>query len=286
MAGVVNLSGKAPCPLMCSKTLARPAHGSLPFKATCQLKNQTMRITQHGICVRWQATNRLSRDRKLVVAMSSNRNSSFTSSSPSPSETINKFYTCINEKNLKQLREIISEECYIEDCSFPQPLQGKKEVMQFLEQLTASMGQNVKFCIGHVCEGDDFTAGVKWHLEWKKSQIPFTKGCSFFECSRMGERMIIRNAQVVIESPIKPGVLVLTLLKTLTSLFDDFPKATEWFLKSPHVILQWILRIYSILVAPFVNPLLEGYIQLWNFIARVLLSAFKLLRYITMIFFK
>jgi hypothetical protein len=36
--------------------------------------------------------------------------------------------------------------------------------MHFYEQLTASMGQNVKFSIGHVCEGDEFTAGVKWHL--------------------------------------------------------------------------------------------------------------------------
>lgn len=36
--------------------------------------------------------------------------------------------------------------------------------MQFLEQLTACMGQNVKFTIGPVCEGDELAAGVKWHL--------------------------------------------------------------------------------------------------------------------------
>ncbi|KAK9983589.1 hypothetical protein SO802_033114 [Lithocarpus litseifolius] len=101
------------------------------------------------------------------------------------------------------------------------------EVMQFLEELTESMGENVKFSFGHICEGDEYTAGVKWHLEWKKSQIPFTRGSSFFECSKGGDRIIIKKAQVVIESPIKPGSLVLTLLKTVTSLFDEFPKATE-----------------------------------------------------------
>ena len=41
--------------------------------------------------------------------------------------------------------------------------------MQFLEQLAESMGQNVKFNIGLVCEGDESTAGVKWHL----GNIPF-----------------------------------------------------------------------------------------------------------------
>ncbi|KAE8055347.1 hypothetical protein FH972_012191 [Carpinus fangiana] len=39
-----------------------------------------------------------------------------------------------------------------------------QEIMHFYEQLTASMGQNVKFSIGHVCEGDENTAGVQWHL--------------------------------------------------------------------------------------------------------------------------
>lgn len=36
--------------------------------------------------------------------------------------------------------------------------------MQFLEELTESMGENVKFGFGHICEGDEYTAGVKWHL--------------------------------------------------------------------------------------------------------------------------
>jgi hypothetical protein len=70
-------------------------------------------------------------------------------------------------------------------------------------------------------------------VEWKNSQIPFTRGCSFFECSKQEERIIIkystktntlslsiapfshklvflcRKAQIVIESPVKPGGLVL-----------------------------------------------------------------------------
>lgn len=43
--------------------------------------------------------------------------------------------------------------------------------MQFLEQLMTSMGQNVKFSVEQVCEGDEFTAGINWHLG--KYHLPF-----------------------------------------------------------------------------------------------------------------
>ncbi|KAM4074840.1 hypothetical protein ACB094_10G124400 [Castanea mollissima] len=234
MAAAINFSGQAPWPRTCSKAVTRLAHGTLPYKETCYFNNNIRRIQKHGLSIKRKAESTLFRERVPVIVMSSHSNSNYWlsnsnshSGSSSPSETISKFYTSINSKGLDDLREIISEDCYFEECSFLRPFEGKKEVMQFLEELTESMGENVKFSFGHICVGDDYTAGVKWHLEWKKSQIPFTRGASFFECSNEGDRTIIKKAQVVIESPIKPGSLVLTLLKAVTSLFDEFPKATE-----------------------------------------------------------
>lgn len=97
--------------------------------------------------------------------------------------------------------------------------------MQFLEQLMTSMGQNVKFSVEQVCEGVNFTAGISWHLgkyhltfpitfmclslqyciiheqcnkfkismaEWKGRKVPFTRGCSFYECSLEGETLLIK----------------------------------------------------------------------------------------------
>ncbi|XWS48894.1 hypothetical protein CRYUN_Cryun13aG0115900 [Craigia yunnanensis] len=119
-------------------------------------------------------------------------------------DTIKHFYMCINEKNLKKLGGYISEDCYIKDCSFFIPFNGKKEVMHFFDLFMRSMGQNVKVIIEHVCEGDDFTAGVEWHLEWKQTEVPFTRGCSFYECFEEGEKLVIKKALIVIESPIKP----------------------------------------------------------------------------------
>lgn len=36
--------------------------------------------------------------------------------------------------------------------------------MRFYQQLTTGMGQNVKFIVEHVCEDNEFTAGVNWHM--------------------------------------------------------------------------------------------------------------------------
>jgi hypothetical protein len=103
------------------------------------------------------------------------------------------------------------------------------------------------------------------------------------------------------------------MLKTVTSLFDDFPNATECesqfkyfsftlnqhkisinilvcshagFLRRPHAILIWMLKIYNIFVAPFLNPLLDGYIKLWSFMIRLLSYAFSAAMFISKIIFK
>ncbi|GFZ01453.1 hypothetical protein Acr_15g0000620 [Actinidia rufa] len=136
----------------------------------------------------------------------------------------------------------------------------KVEVMDFFGQLIDSMGQNIEFKIGNVCEGDDDFYG------W--SNLAF------------------RRAQGVIESPIKPGHSSLILLKMVTSLFDAFPKATEWFLKSPDAILKAILKVYSMVLGPFISPFLAWYIKYWKFMQYLLSSALKILVFLSKIFDK
>ncbi|KAK9079624.1 hypothetical protein SSX86_001297 [Deinandra increscens subsp. villosa] len=235
---------------------------------------------------------------------------------PTPSDTIKQFYKCMNEKNVKRLENYISDDCLFEDYSFPKPFTGKKEVVCFLEQLTAGMGENVEFHVSHIFEGeigdDDLIAGVNWHLEWKNKQVPFTRGCSLYRLSRGGERLTIRNAQVFVESPIKPGDLFLVrayyshtlhtlvmqhtlahdsyclqvLLKIVTSLFDAFPEATEWFFRSQKVIVQVLLKIYSIFLVPFISPMVSFYVNLGKFIMQFVCIALKILEWCSRLFTK
>ncbi|PSR91480.1 hypothetical protein CEY00_Acc28824 [Actinidia chinensis var. chinensis] len=161
-----------------------------------------------------------------------------------------------------------------------------KEVIDVFAQLIDSMGQNIKFKIGNMCEGDAFTAGVTWHLEWNKKQIPFTRGSNFFECSMEGTKLVIKRAQGIIESPIKPGHSSLILLKMVTSLFDTFPKATERFRKSPNAILNAILKVYNKVSGPFISPFLAWYIQNLKFMQYLLSCALKILAFISKVFNK
>ncbi|XP_030474929.1 uncharacterized protein LOC115692269 [Syzygium oleosum] len=222
--------------------------------------------------------------RKLAQVFTSTSETHPMPRSSSPGERAMQLYECINEKNFKALDEIISEDCCFEDFSFPTPFKGKKEVLLFFAQLTSSMGKNVKFNPKHISD-DEETAWVNWHLEWRGNEIPFTRGCSFYECSKDGERLVLRKAQVFVESPIKPGGIVLILLKTITSLFDDFPTATERFLKSPHAIMQWAMRIYNMFLAPFIGTLLASYINSWKFVVRMIGCALGMIIFILKLFF-
>ncbi|CAL5187511.1 unnamed protein product [Lathyrus oleraceus] len=258
--------------------------GFLPSKRTCNL-HKKMEIQQRSLCFKKNVQNK-TWDSNRISAILPNKGPKSGQNSMSPAEIVDHFYTCINEKELQQLDECISQDACFYDYTFINPFQGKKEVMHFLQQLTSGMGQNVKFRVRNICEGDDLTVAAKWHLEWKNERIPFTRGCSFFQLAKVEESVTIRSAEIFIESLVKPGSIVLTMLKTVTSLFDDFPKATEWFLRRPHSILIWMLKIYNIFVAPFLNPILDGYIKLWSFMIRLISYAFSVAMFISKNIFK
>ncbi|GFQ05823.1 hypothetical protein PHJA_002726400 [Phtheirospermum japonicum] len=210
-----------------------------------------------------------------------------TNTSPlSPAQTIVLFYSAINEKNLKQLNEMIADNCFFEDYSFPKPFRGKKEVLHFLEQLIMCMGQNMQFNVEHICEGNDNSVGVNWHLDWNKIQVPFTRGCSNYSLSVNVDKLVIEKAQIHIESPIKLGVVALTIFKTVSSLFDAFPAATEWFLTSPHIVFQLLLKAYTIIIQPIIGPFLAWYIKLLNIAASILGFTLKILHHVAKAFHK
>ncbi|KAL6979558.1 hypothetical protein U1Q18_021219 [Sarracenia purpurea var. burkii] len=193
MAVSVVILGRTTGQSACSKAIMAGALSSvLPVK-TCQVKSfVTEKMGTRQICMKGMARNKPYIDQKVRVVMSSESSSDITPDPLSPADTINQFYNCINKKDLSQLCGLISDDCFFDDRSFFKPFQGKKEVMDFLGQLIDGMGQNIGFNIGLMCGGDDFTMGVTWHLEWNKIQIPFTRGCSFYEFSKEETKLVIK----------------------------------------------------------------------------------------------
>ncbi|XP_015162629.1 uncharacterized protein [Solanum tuberosum] len=168
----------------------------------------------------------------LVTFSMLNPESGTSMSAVSPSDTIKKFYSSINNKDMNQLALLLAENCFYDDFSYSQPFQRREEALKFLEQLATCMGKNTEYCIEHIYEGVDLTIVVNWHLEWNKKQVPFTRGCSCYELSRDGEELVIRKAQVIVESPIKPGSIALEAFQKVISVCDAFPQSAECMLIS------------------------------------------------------
>ncbi|GAA0158084.1 hypothetical protein LIER_15201 [Lithospermum erythrorhizon] len=138
------------------------------------------------------------------MTMDSSTNNA-TTSLLTPVKAAELFYSSINDKNLEQLRNLVAEDCFFEDTFFINQPRGKQEVMRFLERLTESMGSDIKFRVEQTAGGDGSTVGVTWHFAIRNQQVPFTRGCSFYEFSKDGDQLLIKYARAVIESAIKPG---------------------------------------------------------------------------------
>ncbi|KAG9149222.1 hypothetical protein Leryth_003213 [Lithospermum erythrorhizon] len=173
------------------------------------------------------------------MTMDSSTNNA-TTSLLTPVKAAELFYSSINDKNLEQLRNLVAEDCFFEDTFFINQPRGKQEVMRFLERLTESMGSDIKFRVEQTAGGDGSTVGVLWHFVDQESyyltvlgtylwhfairnqQVPFTRGCSFYEFSKDGDQLLIKYARAVIESAIKPGEISVAVLPYIAPIVVPF----------------------------------------------------------------
>ncbi|KAJ7959252.1 putative Nuclear transport factor 2 family protein [Quillaja saponaria] len=124
------------------------------------------------------------------------------------------------------------DDCVHQDLIFYTPFQGKENVKNFLCKVMDALGPNIHIAMESVNEGENFTASVFWHLEWKAMKIPFTKGCRFFECEEAQGKIFIRKIIGVEELLVKPDDLILKLLKAVRTVLDRYPLAAQALLKS------------------------------------------------------
>lgn len=94
-----------------------------PRKTTCKL-HKKIEIQQRSICVKNVKNGTW--DSNRISAILSKRGPKSGKNSMSPAEIVDHFYICINEKELKQLDEYISQDACFYDYTFINPFQGKK----------------------------------------------------------------------------------------------------------------------------------------------------------------
>ncbi|KAJ6869954.1 hypothetical protein NC652_035893 [Populus alba x Populus x berolinensis] len=80
-------------------------------------------------------------------------------------ETVLKLYTSIKNKNIRELSDIIGDECrcVCNFFSFFQPFQGKQQVLDFFKILIKFLGNNFEFVVQPTFH-DGLNEGSKWRL--------------------------------------------------------------------------------------------------------------------------
>ncbi|GMN36489.1 hypothetical protein TIFTF001_006063 [Ficus carica] len=115
-------------------------------------------------------------------------------------ETVLRLYTAITNKSVRELSDIIGDECQCA-CNFFsnfQSFQGKKQVLDFFSYLIRSLGNSLEFVVT-VTMHDGMTVNIKWRLECSKTHMPLGKGISICLCHVYGGKVVISNVEMFLE---------------------------------------------------------------------------------------
>ncbi|XVF87844.1 hypothetical protein PTKIN_Ptkin18bG0153500 [Pterospermum kingtungense] len=136
-------------------------------------------------------------------------------------ETVLKLYTAIKNQNIRELSDIIDDECQC-ICNFFssfQPLQGKKQVLDFFASLIKNLGDHIEFVVQPTLH-DGMVVGIRWRLEWSKAHMPLGKGFSFYTCQIYHGKVMIRNVEMFMEPLLHVEPFRLKLIGYLATMMD------------------------------------------------------------------
>ena len=169
----------------------------------------------------------------------------------------------VNERQLEQAMVYLAEDIVYEDLTFPQAFEGKEAMRDFLYEICEGFPRDLQFVIDkrvtdgvsqsqarpthdascHVmsCPVLSFfrsaqtSVGLTWHVEIDGTELPFSKGCSFYH---MNERGLIVYARDIVEPSIKPGHAALQMIKVVAPLLKSMAVRSDEGSSSPPQPLQ------------------------------------------------
>ncbi|KAI6704132.1 hypothetical protein NL676_013268 [Syzygium grande] len=136
-------------------------------------------------------------------------------------EAVLKLYAAIKNKNLRELSDILGDECgcICNFIPFCRGFQGKKQVLAFFSSLIRTLGNNIEFVVQSSTQ-DGMSVSVTWKLEWNKKTMPLGKGFSFHICQIYQGRVVIRNVEMFMESFSHMELFRLRILGFLMSMSE------------------------------------------------------------------
>lgn len=156
----------------------------------------------------------------------------FLPESPSPVHLVHEFYEAFNKKDTETLKQLLSPNCVYQDLLFYTAYEGQESIIKFWQSVMDAMGPNIHVFVEDTKESNHVMVTAFMHLVWKDKKLPFTNGCRFFTFEEVEGKFLISKITCMEEFPLKPGELVLKLLKGIGQILDSYPLAAAAMLDS------------------------------------------------------
>ncbi|XP_039167681.1 uncharacterized protein LOC120286029 [Eucalyptus grandis] len=162
-------------------------------------------------------------------------------------EAVLKLYEAIQNKNLRELSDILGDECRCVSNFIPffWAFQGKKQVLAFFSYLINALGNNIEIVVKPTMH-DGMTVSVSWKLEWNKKTMPLGKGFSFHICQIYQGKVLIRNVEMIMESFPHMDIFRLRMLGFLMSTSEKMSSCIPIERKSKRTGFLILLALLSL----------------------------------------
>ncbi|GLT69108.1 hypothetical protein SLA2020_412850 [Shorea laevis] len=170
-------------------------------------------------------------------------------------ETVLKLYSAIKNQNVRQLSDIIADECVCmcSFISFFQPFHGKKQVLEFFSSLIAYLGNHIEFVVKPTLH-DGMQVGVQWSLDWKTTHVPLGKGFSFHICHAYKGNVMIRNVEIFLEPLLHIDPIRLKILGFLVATMDKITSITTSQGNTKRVVYVILGVVFMSIILFFSKP--------------------------------
>jgi hypothetical protein len=153
------------------------------------------------------------------------------------------YFAAWNKRDMDLAVSIFADTVTYDDTAFPEPFSGKENVRKHLLKCAGAFPPTFTFEVEEIVnEGDRMT--VLWHVENGGEQLPFTRGCSFYELDSKGR--IQDGIDFVEPGPVKLGGPALFIESMKTKLAREPARLIP--------IAAWVAYMYVVFFSEGIIP--------------------------------
>jgi|UniRef100_A0A8J9X8B5 ketosteroid isomerase-like protein len=156
-----------------------------------------------------------------------------------------KYFAAWNRRDMSSAVALFADTVTYDDTAFPEPFSGKTNLSSHLYKCSNAFPSTFTFQVDKVADAGD-RISVLWHVENDGDDLPFTRGCSFYNVDTKRNE-ILDGIDFVEPGPIKLGGFHLLVSTVRTNLEREPARYLP--------LISWIAYIYIVF---FSNGILPG----------------------------